>query len=85
MKCFMLFMFFAFSGIAATYSQEKAITLSVEQTALTDVFARIRAASGYTFIYNADDLRGLTVEALEVKDAPVERIEQWLHENIEKS
>ena len=62
MKCFMLFMFFAFSGIAATYSQEKAITLSVEQTALTDVFARIRAASGYTFIYNADDLRGLTVE-----------------------
>ena len=74
MKCFMLFMFFAFSGIAATYSQEKAITLSVEQTALTDVFARIRAASGYTFIYNADDLRGLTVEALEVKDAPVEEV-----------
>ena len=74
MKCFMLFMFFAFSGIAATYSQEKAITLSVEQTALTDVFARIRAASGYTFIYNADDLRGLTVEALEAKDAPVEEV-----------
>ena len=74
MKCFMLFMFFAFSGIAATYSQEKAITLSVERTALTDVFARIRAASGYTFIYNADDLRGLTVEALKVKDAPVEEV-----------
>ena len=71
MKCFMLFMFFAFSGMAAGYSQERAITLSVEKTALTEVLARVREASGYTFIYNADDLRGLTVDALRVKNAPI--------------
>ena len=74
MKCFILFFLFSLSGIASSYSQNMRVTLSLDNMALTDVLAQIRQESGYTFIYNADDLRSLKSESLHVADASIEAV-----------
>ena len=74
MKCFILFFLFSLSGMASSYSQNMRVTLSLDNMALTDVLAQIRQESGYTFIYNADDLRSLKIESLHVTDASIEEV-----------
>ena len=74
MKCFILFLFFSFSGIAATYSQNTRLTLTLDDVSLTEVFAQIREMSDYTFIYNADDVRDVRVKNLHVTDASIEEV-----------
>ena len=74
MKCVILFLFFSFSGIAATYSQNTRLTLTLDDVSLTEVFAQIREMSDYTFIYNADDVRNVRVKSLHVTDASIEEV-----------
>lgn len=74
MKCLILFLFFSFSGIAATYSQNTRLTLTLDDVSLTEVFAQIRKMTDYTFIYNADDVRDVRVNQLHVTDAPIEEV-----------
>lgn len=74
MKCFILFFLFVVPRMASAYAQEGKLTLSLENTPLTEVFSRIRQVSDYTFIYNVDDVRSLEVKALHVVNATIEEV-----------
>lgn len=67
-------LFFLLSMSVKTYSQETRLTLSLEDVPLTEVFSTIRKHTSFTFIYNVDDVRGLRVKSLNVKNATVRQI-----------
>ena len=77
MRCLVLFLFFTVFGIPLAYSQEDVkFTLSLKNVPLTEVFSQIRRQSDYTFIYNADDVRGVKVESVQVANASIHELLQ---------
>lgn len=61
-------------AFSAVYSQEVKLTLKAENKNLTDILTEIRENSRYTFVYNLDDLQGIRVKSLDVKDATLEEV-----------
>ena len=61
-------------AFSAVYSQEVKLTLKAENKNLTDILTEIRENSRYTFVYNLDDLQGVRVKSLDVKDATLEEV-----------
>ena len=62
---------------AAAWSQERGITLSLKEVALTQVFSAIKKQSDYLFLYNNEKLSSNTRPVtVQVKDASIEQVMQ---------
>lgn len=72
MKFLLFLALLSFQLSASTYSQNAKLTLSFSDVSLRDLFSAIRKQSGYTFVYNVDDIRNIRVSMVDVKEAPLD-------------
>ena len=58
---------------AAVYSQQR-VTLNLKDATLIEVFAEINAATGYTFVYNNDEIEAKGSVSMNVTNAPLNEV-----------
>lgn len=74
MKFLLFLALLSFQLSASTYSQNAKLTLSFTDVSLREAFAAIRQQSGYTFVYNMDDVKHIRVNALELKEVSLDEV-----------
>lgn len=68
-----LMLWATFSVSASVFSQNKPISLEIENSSMVDIIKAIRGASGYRFLYNVDELNKFEKRDFRVDNARLEQ------------
>jgi len=66
---------------ATVYSQNSRLTIKVKEAALVDVFEQITSNSGYTFVFNAEEVKEKKPVTVEVKNGSIQQVLELLLKN----
>lgn len=72
MKFLLCLVLLSFQLSASIYSQNARLTLTFSDVSLREAFTLIRQQSGYTFVYNVDDVKNIRVEGMDLKEVSLD-------------